>query len=312
MADPRMGAFSGPIGIFDSGFGGLTVMKEIARLLPEEDYIFLGDCIRCPYGPRPLEEVREFVLQICSYLASRGCKLIVIACNTATAAGLHEAQRLFDVPIVGVVVPGARAAVHMTRNRRVGVIATEGTIASGVYEDAISTIDAGIQVFSQPTPEFVRIAEAGIRFERGGRVDASCVDEEVYVQAHEEYRREAERYLIPLKEEGIDTLVLGCTHFPLIQPLIAEVMGSQVRLVSSAEETAHEVLEILRRKDELADRPCARPSLRLREYLTTDDNVEEFRRFGTSVMEEALSNVAQVVLSPRVGQRAVSLKRGKQ
>lgn len=285
-----------PIGIFDSGFGGLTVMREIVKLLPREDYLFLGDCIRCPYGPRPQDEVRDFVLRICSHLVDRGCKLIVIACNTATAAGLHDAQMTFDIPIVGVVVPGSRAAVQMTKNRRVGVIATEGTIASGVYEKAIHALDAGIKVFSRATPEFVAMAEAGLRFRRGGMIIDEDDVERADALSHAEYLRIAEDYLLPLKEENIDTLVLGCTHYPLIQPLIADVMGPDVKLVSSAEETAREVHEILKRRGELLDADVTSESS-WRRYLTTDANIDAFKNFGSTVMGEELTAVEHIVLA---------------
>lgn len=243
-----------PIGVFDSGLGGLTVLRELMRALPHERFIFLGDSARCPYGPRHPEEVRSFVLEIGAHLAQRGCKMIVIACNTATAAGLSDAQRAFDVPVVGVVEPGARAAVHMTRTRRVGVIATEGTIAQGAYERAIAHLDVGIKVFSQAAPEFVRIAEARFAGGTGG--------------ASEDDRRWAQRYLAPLALQQVDTLVLGCTHYPLIADLIAGQMGEDVTLVSSAEETAREVRAILERRGDVAD---AGAPLELEMFVTGDD-----------------------------------------
>ena len=156
-----------PIGVFDSGFGGLTVAREIAKALPEESIIYVGDSARCPYGPRSLSEVDGFVQQIGSWLVQRGVKLIVIACNTATAAGLSHAQQTFSVPVIGVVEPGARAAAHATRNKRVGVIATKATVESDVYTKAIRHLDAGITVFSTATPRFVEIAEQGIRMAEG-------------------------------------------------------------------------------------------------------------------------------------------------
>ncbi|MCL2503299.1 MAG: glutamate racemase, partial [Coriobacteriia bacterium] len=145
---------SKPIGIFDSGIGGLTVAREIARALPNESLIYFGDTARCPYGPRALPEVRRFVIEICAWLQECGVKLIVIACNSGTAAGLALAQRIFDVPVVGVVEPGARASVMATRNRRVGVIGTDATIGSGAYSEAIRALDAGVTVFSVATPRF--------------------------------------------------------------------------------------------------------------------------------------------------------------
>lgn len=272
-----------PIGVFDSGYGGLTVLREIIARMPQENFIFIGDSARCPYGPRHLDEVKGFTVQICSYLVSRGCKLIVIACNTATAAGLKEAQRIFDVPIIGVVEPGARAAVHVTRARRVGVIATEGTIRSNVYERAIHNIDAGIKVFSVPTPEFVNIAEAGVQFDASGGKDAPF---------NAEYSRIALEYLRPLRLANIDTLVLGCTHFPLIEPLIQESIGEGVSLVSSAEETARDVAAILQRRGQLASGGNAH----ITEFFTTLDSTEEFMRFGSIVMDEPIASVGSLVL----------------
>ena len=270
-----------PIGVFDSGLGGLTVLSELMRVLPHERFVFLGDSARCPYGPRHPEEVRSFVLEIGAHLAQLGCKMIVIACNTATAAGLADAQRAFDVPVVGVVEPGARAAVHMTRSRRVGVIATEGTIAQGAYERAIAHLDAGIQVFSQAAPEFVRIAEA--RFAGDGSVAA------------EEDQRWAQQYLAPLVQRQVDTLVLGCTHYPLIADLIAEQMGEDVTLVSSAEETAREVRAILERRGDVAD-PDAPLEL---EMLVTGDDVQKFA-FSARGLLGVEAPVAQVRLAAQL------------
>ena len=221
------------------------MLQALRERLPQERFIFLGDSARCPYGPREPEEVKAFVLQICGHLASRGCKMIVIACNTATAAGLPAAQQAFAIPIVGVVMPGARAAVHMTHNRRVGVIATEGTVRQGVYGEAIHHLDAGIKVIQKATPEFVSIAESGFEEEDEGAPQA------LSFSSKDEYQRTARGYLAPLRAEGIDTLVLGCTHYPLIQELISQEMGPSVTLVSSAEETAREVRAILSRRDEL-------------------------------------------------------------
>lgn len=269
VSAPREGA-DAPIGVFDSGLGGLTVLRELMHALPHESFIFLGDSARCPYGPRRPEEVRGFVLEICRFLMDFGCKMIVIACNTATAAGLADAQRAFDVPVVGVVEPGARAAVHMTRARRVGVIATEGTIGQGAYEDAIAHLDAGIQVHSQATPEFVRIAEA--RF-------APCD-----AQQDEKELRIAEEYLLPIKAQEVDALVLGCTHYPLIADLIAQVMGEGVALVSSAEETAREVRAILERRGQLADAPGGDG---LRVFVTGDDT-EKFAMTAQGLLGRAV------------------------
>ncbi len=263
-----------PIGVFDSGLGGLTVLKELMDSLPHERFIFLGDSARCPYGPRPAEEVAGFVQEICTYLVDQGCKMIVIACNTATATGLALAQRTFTTPIVGVVMPGARAAVHMTHTRRVGVIATQGTVRQQAYERAIHLLDAGIEVFQKATPAFVEMVESGF-----ADVDAGCGVSEM--SAEDETRlRQIHEHLAPLKEERIDTLVLGCTHFPLLQELIAQEMGPEVTLVSSAQETAREVKAILSRRHELSD-GTAEGSV---EVLITGDDDAKFARVAESVL----------------------------
>lgn len=260
-----------PIGVFDSGLGGLTVLQALMRRLPNERFVFLGDSARCPYGPRDPAEVSSFVLQICGHLYRLGCKMIVIACNTATAAGLPAAQRTFDIPIVGVVMPGARAAVHTTHNRRVGVIATEGTVQLGVYEEAIHRLDAGVKVIQQATPAFVAIAESG--FEQEGQERGALI-------TAEERSRIAHDYLAPLSAEGIDTLVLGCTHYPLIQDLIASEMGEGVTLVSSAQETAREVRSVLIRRGELRNADGESGV----EVLITGDDHMKFSRVAKAVL----------------------------
>lgn len=276
-----------PIGIFDSGLGGLTVAHEVARTLPSESLIYLGDTARCPYGPRPLSEVRRFVLEIGSWLSSRDVKLIVIACNTATAAGLVLAQRAFSVPVIGVISPGARAAVMATRNRRVGVIGTVGTIESGAYSRAVRTLDAGATVFSTATPRFVDIVEEGLRLD-SGRMEGLLADvADVFVRPS--FYEIARGYLDPLKRSGVDTLVLGCTHFPLLSASIAQVMGPRVQLISSAAETAREVASMLARRGQLAAKD-ARPS---RRFATTGDPAE-FERLGSRVFGESISAVEGV------------------
>lgn len=223
-----------PIGIFDSGVGGLTVVGAVLEHLPEEDIIYYGDTARFPYGPKDLGDVRGFVFEIAQYLIDQGVKIIVIACNTGTAAGLVEAQKKFDIPIIGVVEPGARGAVLATLNRKVGVIGTEGTIASGTYQKAIEALDAGIKVTAQACPRFVEFAERG---ETEGPAIAVV----------------AEEYLAPLKEADVDTVILGCTHYPLLTEVIQKVMGPDVKLISSATETAAEVEENLIRRGHLKE-----------------------------------------------------------
>ncbi len=279
-----------PIGVFDSGFGGLTVAREIAKALPQESLIYVGDSARCPYGPRDLGEVDGFVQQIGAWLVAQGVKMIVIACNTATAAGLAHAQRTFPVPVIGVVEPGARAAVHATRNRRVGVIATKGTIDSGAYAKAIRHIDAGITVFSTATPRFVEIAERGIRMAEGPVEDYTSLASKVYIRPA--FQEIAKEYLEPLRRCEIDTLVLGCTHYPLLKALIGAVVGRDVTLISSAKEAARDVREILDRKRALTPEG----TVPVRRFYTTGNDIDEFRSFGGRVFRQPLESVEHLDL----------------
>ena len=279
-----------PIGVFDSGFGGLTVAREIAKALPQESLMYVGDSARCPYGPRDLGEVDGFVQQIGAWLVAQGVKMIVIACNTATAAGLAHAQRTFPVPVIGVVEPGARAAVHATRNRRVGVIATKGTIDSGAYAKAIRHIDAGITVFSTATPRFVEIAERGIRMAEGPVEDYTSLASKVYIRPA--FQEIAKEYLEPLRRCEIDTLVLGCTHYPLLKALIGAVVGRDVTLISSAKEAARDVREILDRKRALTPEG----TVPVRRFYTTGNDIDEFRSFGGRVFRQPLESVEHLDL----------------
>lgn len=282
----RKGAFdNAPIGVFDSGFGGLTVMREIMKALPNESIIYYGDRKHCPYGPRNRMEVERFTLSICAWLVEQGVKLIVIACNTATAAGLQAAQRAFDVPVVGVVEPGARAAARTTLNRRVGVIATSGTVESGVYTDAIRAIDGGITVFSTATPRFVEIAELGIRMAKGPIENYTSLASKVYIRP--EFQEIARDYLEPLRRCSVDTLVLGCTHFPLLKTLIGGVMGHNVVLVSSATEVARDCVDLLARRGAT----CSSDHVPTYAFYSSDERLEEFRTFGTRVLRFPLEKL---------------------
>lgn len=279
-----------PIGIFDSGLGGLTVAGEIMRALPDESVIYFGDTMRCPYGPREPAEVREFVLEIGEWLTARRVKLIVIACNTATAAGLALAQCVFDVPVIGVVEPGARAAVKSTINRRVGVIGTVGTIDSGAYSTAVRAIDAGVTVFSVAAPRFVDVVEQGLRLGDGTLEDWLSDMTEVFIRPS--FYEMARDYLDPLKRSGIDTLVLGCTHYPLLAAPIQQVVGPKVRLISSAEETAREVAEALAARGHLAGAGAPRSEV----FATTGD-AEEFARLGARVLGRPLGGAEHVPIA---------------
>lgn len=279
-----------PIGVFDSGLGGLTVAAEIMSLLPSESVHYFGDTARCPYGPRARDEVRRFVLEVGTWLSARPVKMLVIACNTGTAAGLDIAQRTFDVPVIGVIEPGARAAVKATHNRRVGVIGTVGTVESGAYSRAVRAIDAGVTVFSAATPKFVDVVESGLRVGPGTTEEWLAGTSDVFIRSS--FYQMARDYLEPLKRTGIDTLVLGCTHFPLLAPAIQQVVGPQVRIISSAEETAREVAGSLAARG-VAAPPGAPPA---HNFTTTGDE-EEFALLGSRVLRRDISAAARVDVS---------------
>ena len=275
-----------PIGIFDSGFGGLTVARAIHERLPQESLVFFGDTARCPYGPRDLREVRGFVRQICTWLSKHDVKLIVIACNTATAAGLALAQMEFDVPVIGVVEPGARGAVRMTRNRRVGVIATQATVDSGIYPDTIRNLDAGVTAFSTATPRFVEIVEDGIR-------RSNSPIERLTAEASDVYLRPAFQTIArdyPIKKAGVDTLVLGCTHYPVLAPLIQQAVGENVSIISSSEETAKEVVETLTYRGHLADGSLEQHS----SFYTTGEDLDDFRNIGGHIFGYPIDDLSYV------------------
>ncbi|MDZ7837392.1 MAG: glutamate racemase [Actinomycetota bacterium] len=233
---------SRPIGVFDSGVGGLTVLREILKVVPDEDIIYFGDTARVPYGPRDLEEVRRFVFKITKFLSEKDVKLIVIACNTSTAAALDQLNNRYGIPIIGVIEPGARTAVITTSNRKVGVIATRGTVESGAYRQAIHKIDKGIEVYSAAAPRLVEYVEEGIL--SGPQLNRAICG-----------------YIEPLLLKDIDVLIMGCTHFPLIEGPIARCAGKRVKVISSAVETAGDVSKVLKQYDMAA--PRDRKSTRL-------------------------------------------------
>jgi glutamate racemase len=277
-----------PIGIFDSGLGGLTVARAVMDALPHEDIVYFGDTARCPYGPRALDEVRRFVLEIGAWLSDHPVKLIVIACNTGTAAGLAIAQQAFDIPVIGVVEPGARAAVHASVNRQIGVIATTGTVESGAYSRAVRALDAGVTVFSIATPRFVDVVEAGLRMGPGALEDWLAESSDVFIRPS--FYEIARDYLSPLKRNAIDTLVLGCTHFPLLSTAISQVMGPRVTLISSADETAREVAETLERRGQLVEGPPG-----IHAFVTTGDPAE-FVRLGSRVLRRRIESAEHISL----------------
>jgi glutamate racemase len=220
---------SSAIGVFDSGIGGLTVLQKIVETLPKENTVYLGDTARAPYGTKSVETVLRYSLENTQFLVEKGVKAVVVACNTSTAIALTHLRDHLSIPVVGVIEPGVRRALKITKNRKVGVIGTEATIQSGAYTSALKQVDPAIEVYSRACPLFVPLVEEGW-------TDNAVV--EMTVKA----------YLESLKQSGIDTLILGCTHYPLLKKSIRKFMGGGVRLVDSAEETANEVAASLKRE----------------------------------------------------------------
>ena len=260
-----------PIGIFDSGAGGLTVLHECLVTMPNEDFLYLGDGARCPYGPRPADEIRRFALEVASYLEREGVKLIVAACNAATAAALPLLQARLSVPVVGVLAPEAHAAVQATRNRRVGVLATEATVESARYAEVIRTLDAGVAVLSVACPRLVPLIESGA--------------------PTEELAAAVREYTTPLRQAEVDTVILGCTHYPLVRPVFERVFGRRTTLVFSADETAREIVETLERKG-IGNEPAREGRSR---FMTTG-SPEEFRRLGERFLQLPIAAVERVSL----------------
>ncbi|RKD23853.1 glutamate racemase [Ammoniphilus oxalaticus] len=244
------------IGVIDSGVGGLTVAHEIMRQLPQEPLMYFGDTARCPYGPRPAEEVRTFTMQMIAHLAQQRMKALVIACNTATAVVLREISQVAPIPIIGVIDPGARTAIKETKSGVIGVIGTEGTIRSGAYEQALKRINPNVKVYSLACPELAPFVEAGISNER---------------EAYEI----AQRSLSSFKGVPIDTLILGCTHYPLLSKYIRAVIGEQVKLISSAEETARELSVVLDYKGLLASQNQPAVPLQHKFFVSGNSTVME-------------------------------------
>ena len=255
-----------PIGVFDSGVGGLTVLHECLVTMPHEDFVYLGDHARLPYGPRPLGEVARYAHEIAGYLELSGVKLIVVACNAATSAALPALQSSLSVPVVGVIAPEAAAAVRTTRNRRIGLMATQATVTAGRYHTLIRTLDAGVRLTAIACPDLVPLIEDG-----------------------EQTTDAVRRYAKPLKMAGCDTVILGCTHYPLIRPVLERAFGRDVTLVFSAEETAREVDDTLRRKG-FENAAGREGSYR---FLTTGDP-ELFRSSGERFLQLPLGEVTQV------------------
>lgn len=259
------------IGVFDSGIGGLTVLKEILRFLPGEELLYLGDTARVPYGTKSPTTVLRYAHEAAAFLVGRQVKMLVVACNTASSVAIPELEERFNLPVIGVIEPGARKAVSLTRGGKVGVIGTEGTIRSGAYTRAIRALDPAIEVFAAPCPLFVPLVEEG------------WTDHQV---AH----LVAREYLEPLKARGIDTLVLGCTHYPLLKATLHQALGDKVQLIDSAEETAHLVARILGEKKTFRSSRPGWPR-----YFVTDDPAR-FEKIGGAFVGSLLKNVELVAL----------------
>lgn len=263
---------SNPIGVFDSGIGGLTVVKEIVRKLPNESVIYLGDTARVPYGTRSKEVVIQFALELADFLLRKKVKCLVVACNTISAQALDEVRKLSPVPVVDVLGPAVKSAVVSTKNKKVGVIGTAGTIGSRAYEDEIKAIDSSIEVISVGCPLFVPLAEEGLH-------------------NHEATKSIAKDYLDEIKAAGVDTLILGCTHYPLLLETIAKTVGSIVGLIDSAQPTAEELKKVLEEKDLLSDNPD--PIL---EILVTDAPKRVYKVAGRFFGSELKDKIKKVTL----------------
>jgi glutamate racemase len=264
---------SSAVGVFDSGIGGLTVVRELLRQLPNERIIYFGDTARVPYGPKSPDTVRRYSHEIGGFLLGQQVKAIVVACNTATAHALPMLRQELPVPVIGVVDPGARAAAGATRSGEIGVIGTAGTIGSGAYERAIAAVAPGARIVARACPLFVPLVEEG------------WLDTEAT-------RLIAREYLAPLADAHIDTLVLGCTHYPLLKPLIAEVLGDSVRLIDSAEETAAETKRVLAERGLLRPAGDAPPAHR----FIASDAPEQFLRVGQRFLRSAIDHVETITL----------------
>lgn len=262
-----------PIGVFDSGVGGLTVAREIMRQLPNERFIYFGDTARVPYGGKSKETVTRYSRQIVRFLLEKKVKALVVACNTASAYALDEIEKELTIPAVGVVKPGAKAAAEVTSNGKIGVIATEGTISSHLYDTYIKNLDSNVEIYSKPCPLFVPLVEEGLL--------KDPVTDEI-----------ARRYLSELIDLDIDTLILGCTHYPLIRSTIGKVMGEGVTLVNPAYETAKELERVLGAENLLNDK---QPELGENQYeFYVSDAPEKFQRFANTIIKYGILSAKTV------------------
>ncbi len=255
-----------PVGVFDSGVGGLTVAREIMRQIPNEKIVYFGDTARVPYGSKSRETVTRYSRQIMNFLLEQNVKAIVIACNTASAYALPELEKECPVPIIGVIEAGARTATDITKNQKIGVIATEATISSGVYTDKIQEFLPDAQILGKACPLFCPLIEEGLW--------EDPVTDEI-----------ARRYLAELMDEGIDTLIMGCTHYPLIRKALARIVGEGVSLVNPAYETAIELQKLLGEKDLLAEHGPALGDPQGQYQFYVSDMAEKFKQFANSIIK---------------------------
>lgn len=265
-----------PIGIFDSGIGGLTVLKEILGELPRESTLYLGDTARVPYGIRSPETVTRYSFETTMFLSSKGIKILVVACNTVSSISLEAIRSALTIPVVGVIEPGAKAAASATRNKKIGIIGTEATIRSNSYTRAIHAIDSTFEVFGLPCPLFVPLVEEGW-------TDGTIAE------------MIAERYLKNIKDKGIDTLVLGCTHYPLLKDVFSKIMGEKVALIDSAIETAREIKSILSRSSLLRTGPASA----LRRFYVTD-SPGKFKDVGERFLGMKIEYIKKIELGTEV------------
>lgn len=261
-----------PIGIIDSGVGGLTVVKEVLKQLPNESIIYVGDTARCPYGPRPVDEVKAYTWQMTRFLLKRNIKMLVIACNTATAVVLDEIRTELKIPVLGVIYPGARAALKSTKGFNIGVLGTIGTIKSGAYEKALKSINRKVNITSLACPKFVPLVESGEY--------KSAIAKKIVAES-----------LAPIQKSGIDTLILGCTHYPLLEGLIKNVMGNNVKVISSGDETAREISTILYFRHLMStDDACPK-----HQFFTTGSS-SMFSQIATAWLEQEIVNTETIYL----------------
>lgn len=262
-----------PVGVFDSGVGGLTVAREIMRQLPNEKIVYFGDTARVPYGSKSKNTIIKYSKQIIRFLKTKGVKAIVVACNTVSAMALEEVQPETDIPIIGVIKPGAKTAVEKTKNKRIGIIGTEATISSNIYKDIICEKDSAVMVVGKPCPLFVPLVEEG------------WIKDPVTFEV-------AKRYLDYFKQENIDTLVLGCTHYPLLRNTIGEIMGDSVTLVNPAYETAVSLRALLREKNLAAGNEHRYEGNMYDFYVS--DTANKFKHLANSILPFHIEDIEQI------------------